>query len=72
MAAGLSAGQPTPVSVSPSSQTINNTVTTQYTFVASDSDGASDLPGIDALFETVEDHWVCKARDLYGAIRPDR
>jgi hypothetical protein len=46
----LFAGSPTPVSVTPASQTYNITSTTAYTFVASDSAGAADLLGIDAQF----------------------
>jgi hypothetical protein len=58
MTAGLFAGQPMPVSVTPASQTFNTTATTTYTFVASDSDGAGDLLGIDALMGNNYECWL--------------
>jgi hypothetical protein len=51
------AGQPIPVSVSPASQTFTNSATITYTLVASDSDGASDLMGIDGLFGVNYECW---------------
>ncbi|HEY4086610.1 MAG TPA: hypothetical protein VGM43_11765 [Bryobacteraceae bacterium] len=43
-------GQPMPVSVTPSSTSFNYVATIPYTFVASDSNGAGDLQGMDVLF----------------------
>jgi hypothetical protein len=52
------AGQPTPVSVSPASETFTSSATITYTMIASDSDGASDLMGIDGQFGGNYECWV--------------